>query len=118
MSLDIFIGFKEEPKGLGEFLINEGYTLIEKFAEDEDTTYFREDNSWPQAIYTIPPIPVEEEDEVPNWEESGFKIVAELDINYPLGTGDAVALEARRLAEKVADRFNAVLYDSTHEEYF
>jgi hypothetical protein len=54
-----------------------------------------------------------EEDAEPSWE--GHPVVSELNVNFPMVDDDME--EARRLAEAVAKKYNAILFDPLDGTY-
>ncbi len=111
---DLFIGFEKKPEGLEEFLISEGYVPTKR--EETSVTYRQKDDLLVELDYRAQVAPIEDEDEIPDWEGSGFQIVADLSINFPFDPKDHE--EGNRITEEVAKRFNAVFYDPNMGEYF
>ena len=142
MTNDIDIGFKEEPKDLEGFLNKEGYTLDNEQTEEDCIFYYNKKDDWPRLFYFPHTIEVEEEGEVPDWENSGFKVGSELNINYHFGDNPvskagrlirkiakilnvnyhfretSPAFEAERLTKEIARKFDVVVYDPNNDEYF
>jgi len=114
MTIDLYIGFEKEPEGLADFLFKEGYTQFDRHTEG-CVVYSREDDHWPQLFYYPLSTKVKER-EVPNWEKAGFKVVSELNINFPkeMNAMD----EAERLSEEIVRRLDGILYDDELDEYF
>ena len=110
-SEDIFLGFEKEPEGLEQFLISEGYTSVDR--EDDAVTYERTDGPDVILFYHSSVMPVEDDEEVPNWEKAGFKILAELNVNFQPEYFE----EAFRISEKTAEKFKAVLCGPNFEDY-
>ena len=52
-----------------------------------------------------------------DWEEMGFKVVSELNINYPYNDADSFE-EAEKLVKIIAKKFNCVVYYPSSEDYF
>lgn len=113
MSGDIFIGFKERPNDLENFLEGEGYTEIEK--ERRLTTFLRKDDISTTVTY-YPEAEVVEEGEVPDWSKSGYKILSEVNINFPYTPYSDVE-EAHRIADKIIDQYKAIRCDQNFEEF-
>ena len=116
MTLDIFIGFIEEPEGLKQLLEERLYVLVDE--KDECTIYEHRDDIWPQLFYYSPSPKVEEDDELPNWEGEGFKVVSELNINFPWGDLKAHA-RAYDLVEELSRHYSVVICnpDNLEEVY-
>lgn len=115
MTFDIFIGFTQEPKNLEAFMQAQGYTHVER-EKDGGLVFERNDHSWPQAFY-FPTLPtVEDPEEVPCWSESGYAVVAEMDINYTTEP-DAID-EAQRLSVEIVKGLDGILYASDLDTFF
>ena len=115
MTADLFVGFEKKPIGLEGFLRREKYTHAERLKRSECVLYTRPQNPWPQVFYDKHPLPVRD-DEVPHWKKAGFRVVAEVNVNYHNSDLEA-AEEAERLSEKLAKKFNGILYDTTLDSY-
>lgn len=113
MSEDIFIGFREKPNDLENFLKGEGYTEIQK--ERKSTTFSRANDISTTVTY-YPEAEVVEEDEVPDWSKSGHKILSEVNINFPYSPYSDVE-EAHRIADKIIDQYKAIRYDQNFDEF-
>lgn len=113
MTLDILIGFQEEPIDLEGFMRQQSYSLVQKHENGFD--FEREDSAWPKVSYYDSVVEPDLEEDV--WGRSGFKITSELEINYPIGSANLWE-EANRLSKEIVKKFNAVLYDSGLEDYF
>ena len=101
--------------GLEAFMQEQGYTPIER-EKDGSLVFERNDRSWPQVFY-FPTLPsVEDPDEVPCWSESGYSVVAEMNINYT--TELDVIDEAQRLSEEIVKGLDGILYDSDLDMFF
>src|SRR3989338_5325781 len=107
MYLDIDIGFEREPSSLDEFLKKEGYTESERL-EGGTVVYENAEKDWPQLFYSSPR-QKSEEGAKPNWDESGFKIVAELNMHYPNEIN--YMNEAEILSTKIVRKFDGILYN-------
>jgi hypothetical protein len=124
VGLDINVGFEAEPTGLEEYLTNERYTLDQKF--DGYTTYLRENDPpnerdiWPEVIY----VPGKKRDGIPEvitehpWNNSRFKIISEVIINFDSHSSFDMYEEADRLADEITRKFNGVRYSYDSEEIY
>jgi len=116
VGLDIDVGFETEPTGLEEYLANEGYTLGQQF--DGYAIYLRENappdksDTWPEVMY----VPGKKRDGIPEvktehpWKDSGFRIIAEVNITFDSHSSFGMNEEADRLADEITQRFNGVKY--------
>ncbi len=130
MSDDIFIGFTQTPEGLEEFLKRELYVKSSSQVSPDSTLYVASPQLIEQGVdvwYSPKAFMTAGKEEVPNWRVLRFKrisIVSELDINFSFRDWKDRE-EARRLADKVMETFNAIECDPNfiHEhslvgEYF
>lgn len=109
-TVDLEVGFLERPKGLEAFLRGQGYERIPRMRN----SFEHKNESWPAIHYYPKALPVDEEDDAPNWKGAGFKVVSELNINYPAQHDE----EADRIAQELVRRFGAVLYDPNMDAYY
>src|SRR3989344_3058175 len=108
MSNDLYIGFIEQPATLDTFLVEEGYQKIRTGRNLVE--YEHGEHGSPNLFYSPKVMPVKKsEEEVPDWEEAGFNVVSELNINFHSSDFDAVE-RSNQLADKIRDSFKAVLY--------
>ncbi len=115
MTLDLFIGFEQEPTGLEDFMKQQGYTSIEK-KKDGSGDYLifeRTDNPWPCMFYSPHVQKTEDSEDVPNWRRAGFSVVSEANVNFNPENFE----EADRLTQSLVNKFNGVLYDPDTDEY-
>gem|GEM_PF-2452527 len=110
MTLDLYVGFEQEPKGLEDFMKKQGYTRIERHKDTHGgyLTFERNDNPWPCVFYSPHAQKAEDPDELPNWRRAGFRVVSEANINFP---NDSSSLEASRLARELVNKFNGIFCD-------
>lgn len=112
MTLDTDIGFEKQPKGLDGFLAEKGYKPVSK---KRDCTVYESKGSCLTLYYFPAAIKAKDPEEVPNWKASGFKIVSELNINYPR---EIEAMEAaQRLAAEITQSLDGILYDADTDEF-
>lgn len=115
MTDDMFIGFVREPKGLDEFLKREGYTEVDE-SDPECIVYTRPDEVWPQIFYSSP-VEVDEQTEISHWEEAGYKVVSEVNLNYHR-TDTEANTEAERLRDEIGKEFDGIIFDPHSDDYF
>ncbi|MDP7141603.1 MAG: hypothetical protein QF506_04565 [Candidatus Woesearchaeota archaeon] len=80
--------------------------------EEDCIFYYNKKDDWPHLFYFPHTIEVEE---VSDWENSGFKVVSELNVNYHLR--DPSCIEAERLTKEIARKFDVVVCLSASDEY-
>lgn len=108
-SIDIEIGFMEEPEGLEAFLISEGFVPDAK----DRTQYAHEEFDYPWIFYNPKVTPFDRGE--PNWRKAGFKVVSGMN----LVTKDFDHYELiGEIADKITKRFNAVQYDLNLEQFY
>ncbi len=104
MTQDLDIGFLEEPTDLRKLLEESGYVVTDETREC--TAYEHAEDTWPQLFHYSPPLE-NEDGELPNWEKAGFRVVSELNINYPFNGVNAY-LEADKLSRRLAATYRTV----------
>ena len=115
MTNDLYVGFRETPKGIERFLEEEGYVESKDSPDSEGVRiYTPKNNDWPQLFY-IPSIRDDERrDSV--WEGYPVKISSEININYSYRDQQA-SDEAERISQSLVDKFDAICYDPILEEF-
>lgn len=111
----MFIGFDREPKGLDEFLREQGYTRKKKM-DKSCFVYTRINEDWPQIFYS-PVVEVDEQTRVSHWEEAGYKVVSEVNLNYHWADTEANT-EAERLRDEIGKEFDGIIFDPHSDDYF
>ena len=115
MTLDLFVGFEQEPTGLEEFMQQQGYTSLQRKKDDsgDHLIFERTDNPWPCVFYSPHIQKADDPEDVPNWYRAGFSVVSEANVNFHPEHFE----EADRLTQLLVNKFTGILYDPGTDEY-
>ena len=101
------VGFLKKPEDLERFLEQEGYVEADQDERDEEVRVYENPRS-PLTLFYYLKLPEVEDDEEPNWQRAGFRVVSELNINYHRDYWE----ESRAFAEKFVAQFpDTVTYE-------
>ncbi len=114
MTLNLFVGFEEEPTGLEYLMRKRGYTSIEK--HKDYLIFERASNPWPRVFYSPHVEKVDNPEDGPNWDDAGFDVVSEVNINFP-HSDIPVWSEATELSDQLVRELQGILYDPEADEY-
>jgi hypothetical protein len=112
-SYEYFVEFNNLPTDLDNFLKQQGYDLENEDKEGVKTYQSKKDK--PIDLFYFPKVIQADEEYVPNWSKSKFKIQAELMISTK--EFDEIE-ETHELAKKTVKNYNAIFYDSNLNDFF
>ena len=101
-SWDYPVGFKAKPKNLEGFLKEQGYQ------RDRKNVFVSTDGQVDVFYHSKATIANKDEEEVPDWSESGHKIISDMEVTTKNPNSWE---EAERLVHEIVKRYDAVSYE-------